>query len=119
MKFIMKFWCFTGLFGLIGATFPIIFGSNYFNSIEFRDFRSLYRLMHVSCPPCILWLAEADSATATNPIMWWLSIIIANVLLYAFIGIFVWLGIRKKRAFFVIPALTLTAMCWWGIIFLK
>lgn len=37
----------------------------------------------------------------------------ANAVLYALVGLLIWLGLRRHVGFFVIPIILLPAMWWW------
>jgi len=118
-KFMMNFWGFTGAFGLGGAILPIVLtiALRYFNSpnnqslVSYQQEKFFTKATLILWPSSIIGLAEAPG----NESMIFTYSLTGNVLLYAFVGAFVWLGIKKNKAFFVIPALTLIAI-WWRLL---
>jgi len=115
----MNFWGFTGAFGLGGAILPIVLtiALRYFNSpnnqslVSYQQEKFFTKATLILWPSSIIGLAEAPG----NESMIFTYSLTGNVLLYAFVGAFVWLGIKKNKAFFVIPALTLIAI-WWRLL---
>jgi len=71
----------------------------------------------VFCPPCIVGLANFHSDDHQYALS--AMALTANILLYALMGSFIWLGIKKSKAFLAVPIMTVGAMAWWGVVFLK
>lgn len=116
-QLMMRFWGFIGAFGLVGAILPIILSmaSRYFSSpdnqslLSYQQQEVLGKATLVLWPSSIIGLAEAPG----NENRIFIDSLVANVLLYMFVGAFIWLGIRKNKGFFVIPSLTLVPIWWW------
>lgn len=113
----MKFWVFTGAFGLCGAILPrvLTIASRYFNNPNNQSFVSYYQEKLFTKATLILWpssimgLAESPGNEDMIAVYSWGS----NMLLYGLIGAFVWLGIKRHKAFFAIPALILLPLWGW------
>ena len=127
-KYLLKFWSFTGLFALTGVIVPVILNvvwryySNVLSEHYYDNPQHQYFFPHqgqyesilttvttILWPSSILELGEApgnESRTFANSLL-------ANVVLYLVVGIFIWLGIKKHKAFFAIPALVLIPVWGW------
>jgi hypothetical protein len=122
MKLLSKSWCFTGAFGVIGAIVPIALemSANYFQTLEREATNHPHDYFdHISL---VLWPSSIFELGQTGPGSGYglfTILLIANALLYAFIGRFIWLGITKDKGFLAVPVLTIAIMCWWGLLFLK
>jgi hypothetical protein len=99
----LKFWVFVGLSGITGGLVAVVAGVIFhLFQLETWQFKTVCFL----CPPTFLSMAGAD-----NVIFY---IIAINILFYMGMGAFIWLGIRKRKIFFIIPILIMAS--WAAII---
>lgn len=108
-------------FALAGGIVPIMFSglTTYVQSVDNYDAKLAFRverLMLLLWPSALINMAtdglhHGDIGFYLIPLL----AVLLNVLLYLFVGAFVWLGIRKNKAFFIAPALSL-AVIWWRLL---
>lgn len=110
-------------FTLAGVILPLIFTglTSYINKPEHYDSAleaRVERVMLALWPSCLIEMATdglrpGDAGLYLIP----LTSILLNVLLYAFVGFFVWLGITRHKTFFIVPLIVVVPI-WWHLLLL-
>jgi hypothetical protein len=120
MRRLTNFGVFTGLFALAGGIMPLMLGGvwHYFDHLKIENGPS-YQYNHydkwltsvtfILWPSSIIELGEMPG----NESRIFADSLIMNVLLYLVVGILLWLGVKKHKAFFAIPALVLIPLWGW------
>lgn len=108
MKFSRKPWKFVALFGVVGAVAAIGMGAASFYSSDQSSASFIDALTLMLFPACVIARSIQSGAEYGQ----YALSVAANALLYMLLGGFVWLGIRRHRAFLVVPVLSL-ALIWW------
>jgi hypothetical protein len=119
----MKLKLFIIPFILAGAVIPLLFlGMTSYMQVP-EHFNSglglrIEQAMLMLWPSSIFEMAT-DGLHSGDPNLYLIPLlsITLNILLYVFIGTFIWLGLRKHKAFFIIPIL-FPAIIWWQLLWL-
>jgi len=97
-----------------GLLVPLIFrvAWHFLNQSKNLDVHIVaQRLMLVLYPTSIVTLPSSPEPGVETG-LFFISLV-ANVILYAILGVFSWLGLRKHAAFFVPPSVFLIVTWWW------
>jgi hypothetical protein len=105
---------FTAIFALVGFLVPLVFHTawNFLNQSTSLDVQIIAeKIMLVVWPTSLMTLpASPEPGFETKLFMLSLG---ANVIVYAVLGVLVWLGLRKHIAFFAVAGIQLVAIWWW------
>ena len=105
---------FVGMFAAVGLLVPVVFRVMWHFLEQSKDLDvqiAAEKLTLLLWPTSIVTLAASPEPGVETGLF--LISLVANVVFYAFLGLLIWLGLRKHAAFFVLPSLLLIVTWWW------
>lgn len=105
---------FTAIFAFVGFLVPLVFRAmwHFFNQSRNLDVHVVAEKLMLLLWPTSLMTLPASPEPGFETKLFLLSLA-ANVIIYAVLGMLVWLGLRKHIGFFAIAGLPAIAMWWW------
>lgn len=106
---------FTATFATVGLLVPVAFRVLWHfidQSVSLTTSIMVQTIMLVLWPTS-LWMLAASPDTAFENELFLYSVI-SNVVVYALLGLLIWLGLRIHIAFFALAGILLVALWWWS-----
>lgn len=110
----MSFLKFTAIFSLFGFFVPLIFRIFWIFLESIKDMNIhilLQKVMFILWPTSIMAFASSPDVEIEKKFL--MFSIFANMVVYAIIGGFIWLGMRKNFGYFFVVAIPLVSIWWW------